>query len=342
MALPRSVKEVSKLDFLPRHCESEHFRGFSFIGEGFPLPERNVRRCRVRIPFMCSSNHKSDPCIQSMERDHYWNNCDEDGQSLSECASSVFDDDFGEIPAPEPTQEKKKRPPRKKKNKHPVPPLETTDEGVEHKEKNVVPTKDRVGGDQIVTAAAAPNKAKNTSPDVSETESGPISRGKSTHPIESEQPDELTQKLVPPSSTVHKSLNPDAKTWGGAAKFTQHVPLAIAMDQTCAGKTGKTHSSRVEIPVAAAATPPAVSLPRPRSPPRSPARGSDWTTHIVSRRGVQTQNSATQKIPTRPPPTAGQSGQISWPTLEGCPPPTFAKRAEPTPAKPTGVWGRPS
>lgn len=42
MALPRSVKELSKLDFLPRHCESDHFRGFSFIGNSFPLPERSV------------------------------------------------------------------------------------------------------------------------------------------------------------------------------------------------------------------------------------------------------------------------------------------------------------
>jgi hypothetical protein len=42
MALPRSVKELSKLDFLPRHCESDKFRGFSFIGDGFPLPERSV------------------------------------------------------------------------------------------------------------------------------------------------------------------------------------------------------------------------------------------------------------------------------------------------------------
>ena len=57
MALPRSVKELSKLDFLPRHCESEHFRGFSFIGEDFPLPERNVRSMSRRstlLHILCS------------------------------------------------------------------------------------------------------------------------------------------------------------------------------------------------------------------------------------------------------------------------------------------------
>lgn len=42
MALPRSVKELSKLDFLPRHCRSDKFRGFSFIGNSFPLPDRSV------------------------------------------------------------------------------------------------------------------------------------------------------------------------------------------------------------------------------------------------------------------------------------------------------------
>jgi hypothetical protein len=306
---------------------------------------------------MFCSYQTSDHFIQSMERDHYWNNCDEDGQSLSECASSVFDDDFGEIPAPEPTQEKKKRPPRKKKNKQPVPPLETTEEGIESIEKNAVPTKD-----QEVVTAAVPNEANNTSPDGAETESGPNSCGKSPHPIDLEQLNESTEKLVPPSSTVPKdipnssvkSLNPNAKTLSGAAKFTKHVPLAIAKDQTSksttwasmAAKIGKTHSSLVEIPVVAATTPPEVSLPRPRSPPRSPAKGSasnsDWTTHIVSRRGVRTQNSATKKIQMRPPPTAGQSGQMSWPTLEDFPPPPGAKRAEPTPAKPIGVWGRPT
>ena len=42
MTLPRSVKEMSKQDFLPRHCKSDHFRGFSFIGDHFSLPERTV------------------------------------------------------------------------------------------------------------------------------------------------------------------------------------------------------------------------------------------------------------------------------------------------------------
>lgn len=58
---------------------------------------------------------------------HYWNNPDADGQSLSDCASDIFDDDMKDIPAPEPTPEKKKRPPRKKKKKQTVP-METANE----------------------------------------------------------------------------------------------------------------------------------------------------------------------------------------------------------------------
>ena len=57
---------------------------------------------------------------------HYWNNTDGDGQSLSDCASDIFDD---EMTAPDlhPTPEKKKRPPRKKKKKQSVP-METAQE----------------------------------------------------------------------------------------------------------------------------------------------------------------------------------------------------------------------
>eukprot|EP00984_Skeletonema_dohrnii_P019053 scaffold9050_cov158-Skeletonema_dohrnii-CCMP3373.AAC.1 len=102
---------MSKLDFLPRHCESENFRGFSFIGDNFPIIERN-----------------------KSEEEHYWNNVDDDGQSLSECASSVFDDDMNEVPPPEPEPAKKKRPPRKKKKKQQTIPLETTKEGNEKSE----------------------------------------------------------------------------------------------------------------------------------------------------------------------------------------------------------------
>jgi hypothetical protein len=65
MALPRSVKEMSKLDFLPRHCKSDHFKGFSFIGDHFALPERTVSLDSYFLQrfhdamqlILCSSKH---------------------------------------------------------------------------------------------------------------------------------------------------------------------------------------------------------------------------------------------------------------------------------------------
>ena len=63
MALPRSVKELSKLDFLPRHCESDKFRGFSFIGDGFPLPERSVSI--YILWYSVAGYHGSSHCMES-------------------------------------------------------------------------------------------------------------------------------------------------------------------------------------------------------------------------------------------------------------------------------------
>lgn len=118
MTLPRSVVEMSKDHFQPKRVESDKFRNFSFVQDDFVLPDR-----------------------PDNEHDHYWNNFEEDGESLSECASSVFDGDDGMDwvkPAtaddgPPSAEKKKKRPPRKKKKKKdnaatPIPPLEGTPE----------------------------------------------------------------------------------------------------------------------------------------------------------------------------------------------------------------------
>lgn len=66
MALPRSVKEMSEDDFQPRRCKSDAFRGFSFVHSDFNLPDR-------------TEEHQSN----------YWNNVEEDGESLSEAASVI-------------------------------------------------------------------------------------------------------------------------------------------------------------------------------------------------------------------------------------------------------------
>ena len=92
MPLPRSVKEFADSDDLPRRVNSNAFRGFSFIQDGFVLPERDAEAL-----------------------DHYYNSqADEDGESDSEIASSKCALDTATAPK-EP--EKKKRPPRKRKKK---------------------------------------------------------------------------------------------------------------------------------------------------------------------------------------------------------------------------------
>lgn len=104
MTIPRSVKIMAEDEnFLPKQCQSEAFKGFSFIQSDFVLPDRTDE-----------------------QHDHYWNNFEADGESLSECASSIGGDDdrnlthSTHVPTLESTpevNEKKKRPPRKRKNK---------------------------------------------------------------------------------------------------------------------------------------------------------------------------------------------------------------------------------
>lgn len=88
MDIPPSVIHMTQDHFQPRRCDSQHFRGFSFIQEEFELPDRNVE-----------------------EMEKYWNNVDHDGESASSVDilsedQTAFGTDNG--------QSKKKRPPRKK------------------------------------------------------------------------------------------------------------------------------------------------------------------------------------------------------------------------------------
>ena len=106
MQLPRSVKEMVDDDFKPIQCKSNAFRGFSFIQHDFDLPDRTEG-----------------------QHDHYWNNVDDDGESVSECASMLgFADENRSTTSMKPNLDatpenavtptlKKKRPPRKKKKK---------------------------------------------------------------------------------------------------------------------------------------------------------------------------------------------------------------------------------
>lgn len=99
MTLPRSVVEMSKESFRPHRVKSETFKGFSFIQEDFNLPER-----------------------EDEEMNSYWRAVQEDGESVSECASSKLDGDDAAPVVPE----KKKRPPRKRKKKKNAAGVATT------------------------------------------------------------------------------------------------------------------------------------------------------------------------------------------------------------------------
>lgn len=91
MALPRSVLDMSSEDFHPHRVDSKTFRGFSFIQDDFLLPERG-----------------------DVEDQSYWESIQEDGESVSDCASSKM----GEIEAAQQAcQSSAKRPPRKRKKK---------------------------------------------------------------------------------------------------------------------------------------------------------------------------------------------------------------------------------
>ncbi len=103
MSLPRSVKEMSDEDFQPKRCKSDAFRGFSFIQHDFPLPDRTEE-----------------------QDEKYWNSIEEDGESLSEAASSMnaHDDDTivtqqssQMIPTLQPTPENAALPGNKKRKK---------------------------------------------------------------------------------------------------------------------------------------------------------------------------------------------------------------------------------
>ena len=345
MTLPRSVKEMSKLDFLPRHCESENFRGFSFIGDNFPIPER-----------------------KKSEEDHYWNNVDDDGQSLSECASSVFDDDMNEVPPPEPEPAKKKRPPRKKKKKQQTIPLETTNEGSE-KGETASQTKAEFSNEKPGVEESNPNKPPSSDTTTNRQKSADIvpkeeikslDCNKSTvaepKPPQARLAASNPPKLATPAAP--KSLNPSAKSWQvpktQAPRLSQAAPSVQSYSKptpaytpkpgswaslAVKGKPSQNHNRVTATQQAPRA--PVTTMNRNLEHQTSPTKPSaDWTTHVVSPR-KQKLSSATNAKLVPPPPLA--PSQSAWPSLGDFPPPPGAKAApKQQKPKPVGAWGKAS
>ena len=165
------------------------------------------------------------PLVQSSEVEHYWNNAEDDGQSLSDCASDIFDDDLGlgetpAIPAPEPVPEKKKRPPRKKKKRQQQVPLETTDEG------NEDTTADEKGTSIHAKPIDRKENTKEEKPQPSDGGEPDVASNKTIT-----KPPQATSESEGSSNSISKSLNPNAKVWGmePSAKPTPQASLSGPM-----------------------------------------------------------------------------------------------------------------
>lgn len=328
---------MSKLDFLPRHCESDNFRGFSFIGDNFPIPQRN-----------------------KSEEDHYWNNVDDDGQSLSECASSVFDDDLKEATLPEPEPAKKKRPPRKKKKKEQTIPLETTNEAYEKNSETASQTEAEISDNKPEFTEASLETNNNHSASTDKEKSSIVIVQKevvnksllddkeSSKAVDINPPQARLDVTISPNVTnltAPTSLNPAAKSWqvpntqdnkpslaAPEAEKSTTMPVYTPKPGTWAslavgkGKLNQTHST-----VSAARAP--VAQGRATSPEKRPNKLSqDWRSHVMSPK----MNSDIAP----PSPLSPNSAQIAWPSLGDFPPPPGAKTTLKQQSKSLGAWGK--
>lgn len=314
---------------------------------------------------------------QASEQEHYWNNVDEDGQSLSECASSVFDGDLGDIPAPEPVPEKKKRPPRKKKKKkQQPPPLETTDEiGANEngtiKGENTGDKQKEDSKEKEVPKATQDEKSLKPL-DGGEPDVDPSSQTQPAKPIgANEMKAEL--KGTPQATSENapaKQLNPNAHAWSIPSKPVARVAKPVITPQTTQfpsapipkashkPKPGSWAALAVEngappsrLPKPAPSSVPindrpfradiASSIASPNASMKSPGRYGTDPSPDWRTHTVSPRKSAT-KLNAIPPPPMSQHAQNAWPSLGDFPPPPGAKSVQQKAKlkKPSGAWGR--
>jgi hypothetical protein len=195
MPLPRSVKEITVSDDLPRRIKSDHFRGFSFIQDGFALPER-------------------DPSTM----DNYWNaEAEDEGESDSDIASSkcALEDTAPAEPA------KKKRPPRKKKKKKKN--AETA---------SLVSSAHSEPGDKATeTTTNAPESTPGISTITANTSSTPKAEVKEEpklpEPVQQTAASETPQKPSPPPKPVKKGWQSIGQSSGGKTKNSNRRQQAM-------------------------------------------------------------------------------------------------------------------
>ncbi|KAL7509930.1 hypothetical protein ACHAXN_007187 [Cyclotella atomus] len=370
MPLPRSVKEMSKEDFLPRNCKSDHFRGFSFIGDHFPVPERT-----------------------HSEEMHYWNNPDADGQSLSDCASDIFDDDMKDVPEPEPIPEKKKRPPRKKKKKQTVP-METANEEDEKEDTAVT---EGLDNSEAVSETQQSDEALHGDKSCQTDDQRPSPANVGGAKDEPKLP-HAGSAACQSSTKASSSLNPNATAWNVVSTKTPAASPTLAASEVTTPRTPwatpratQTNAKQQSMPTtkpqlnqsnpvvvdtykpkpgtwaslavqkdaspgyainptlnrprAAAqstmATP--VSYAKPQPHIKQSAISPDWRNHVVSpRRSPYTKAGgqvSMQTIDFLPPPPVSQPQQQAWPSLDEFGPPLSAKKDIPKNTKRVGAWG---
>lgn len=341
MTLPRSVKMMTEDNFKPKNCQSEHFKGFSFIQHDFELPERT------------SEHH-----------DHYWNNPEGDGESLSECASMLEEPGKESVQmkptlqsTPEETPVKKKRPPRKKKKKGQISTPHNgvaTDASVatNQSDSKSKPTDASVAtnqSDSISMADKSPSHVVSTIQTQSEMKekekitkkeqidantTATVTKKKAQEPVwETVKGKPATQaKPIPQAPMQQKpksaSLSVNAKTWTPSASSTpKYTPVVSTSNQTFPGRwaqVGKTDQS---------------------TPKRSPASGgssSDWRHHRMNPSSNDWRN---HQMPLRPqkPPVRPQrvqpsiSDQQAFPSL-GDFPSLGGNKEQQKKITPTGSW----
>lgn len=210
MALPRSVVEMSKDDFTPRRVESEDFRGFSFIHDGFALPERDQK-----------------------ELDAYWNSVDEDGESASDVASSKCDNED----APPVVEPKKKRPPRKRKKKKAADaagasaPCTPAQSDVGSSPPSEAGGAAAPSGDEVVKSSHTPDSKSSNEPQIQNPGNPVATDTTERHQNGTDNKNETPTENAGNKKDANKTknpLNPTRKAWAPSAQQPKARPTSPA------------------------------------------------------------------------------------------------------------------
>ena len=276
MTIPRSVKEMNKATFKPRHIESDMFKGFSFVHDDFALPDRGEN-----------------------EEEDYWNAPDSDAYSASECASSAFGDDIGEQANAEPPQPaKKKRPPRKKKKKKAAEDAASVTSEATSQAASQVAKEDPAGpisagepasvesGDKTASVSAEPTEQERVEAAKATAPKPPVSLRphRPAHPSPEEKKvmataSPPTMTLPPAQAPTPKVAKPPAPTWETVKKPVKNPPRSMGNPQPQPVRPVGSSGWNSQPPVRRQPPPPPLARPMTQSSPQ-PKPGS-WAARAL-------------------------------------------------------------